>query len=71
MNTYIEKAVSIAGSKSGLARACGVSPPAVYKWLRFGVSAERALSIERATQGAVTRYELRPDIFGREPESRS
>jgi DNA-binding transcriptional regulator YdaS (Cro superfamily) len=32
------------------------------------VPADRCLPIERATGGAVTRYDLRPDIFGDAPD---
>lgn len=37
---------------------------AVSHWRRRGVPLARAIAIERATAGAVTRAELRPDIFG-------
>jgi DNA-binding transcriptional regulator YdaS (Cro superfamily) len=37
---------------------------AVSHWRRRGVPLVRAIAIERATAGAVTRAELRPDIFG-------
>lgn len=30
------------------------------------ITAERAIEIERATKGEVTRHDLRPDIFARE-----
>ena len=61
----ILKAVAVAGSQSELARLVGVSPQAVYAWTRGGViSPLSAARIERATQGAVTRADLRPDIFG-------
>ena len=48
---------------SALARQIGVSPSMLYQW-RKGlrpVPAERCAAIERATQGAVTRRDLRPD----------
>lgn len=31
-------------------------------------SAKRAREIERKTRGLVTRYDLRPDVFGRKPK---
>ncbi len=37
---------------------------AVSHWRRRGVPLARAIAIERATAGVVTRAELRPDIFG-------
>ncbi len=65
MNTLIEKAIKIAGSQSALAGRCGVKQPHVWNWLHRDrrVSAEAAIQIEAATSGAVTREELRPDIF--------
>lgn len=66
----IQRAVQICGGQTGLAKAIGgsVKQAHVWKWLRSGrVSAERALEIERATNGAVSKYDLRPDIFGPTP----
>ena len=39
----------------------------VWKWLRKsknGIPAEYCRAIEHATNGAVTRFDLRPDVFG-------
>jgi len=36
-------------------------------WKRRGVPAVRVLAVEEATGGAVTRHELRPDIYGERP----
>lgn len=49
------------------AKALGVSYQAVQKWRRQQPPPERCLAIEAATAGAVTRYELRPDVFGAAP----
>ena len=48
-----------------MARAVGVSPQAVSEILRRGqrVPAEWCLAIETATAGAVTRHDLRPDLY--------
>lgn len=46
-----------------IARVVGVSPAMVYQW-RMGlrpVPAERCAAVERATGGAVTRKDLRPN----------
>ena len=61
----LERAVEICGGQTGLARACGVKQGHVWNWLRRDklLPAERAIQIEAATAGAVTREELRPDIF--------
>lgn len=37
-------------------------------WRGKRASRVMALAIERATGGAVTRYDLRPDIFGEAPD---
>tara|TARA_R110000765_G_C18753658_1_gene588205 strand:+ start:589 stop:786 length:198 start_codon:yes stop_codon:yes gene_type:complete len=60
----IKKAVKAAGNMSKLARACGVTPQAVRKWVVRGqIPAEQVLNVEKATEMRVTRYELRPDIY--------
>lgn len=60
--TAIEKAIRIVGGVTRLAEATGVRPPSIYKWHRQ-IPAERVLDVERATGGAVTRHELRPDLY--------
>lgn len=64
--TPIHRAIAIAGSQSRLAALAGVSQQAIGK-LALGTSrrpsAELAIAIERATNGAVTRHDLRPDIY--------
>lgn len=65
MNTSIQLAAQLLGSQTALAKAAGVTQPAVFKWLA-GSSRPNflsALAIERATNGAVTRHDLRPDIY--------
>ena len=70
MNTPALKiAVHHAGSQSELARRLGIRQGYIWKWLRSGrVSAEYCRAIEQATGGKVTRYDLRPDVFGSAPE---
>jgi len=53
-----------------LARALGVSKQAVSHWKRgrYRVPAEHCLAIEAFTGGRVTRFELRPDVFGQREE---
>ena len=63
----IERAVEIIGSQSAVARIFGIKPQAVQLWCSTGkVPAERVLEIERATNGDVSRHELRPDIYPNE-----
>lgn len=66
--TY-QKAIHLAcerlGSQAGLAKAIDVAPAIVHQW-RSGVRpvpVQHCLAIERATNGAVTRRDLRPDDF--------
>lgn len=66
MSSPIEQAVVIVGSQAGLARELGVSVPCIHQWLsgERPVPAGRCLAIEKATNGQVSRYVLRPDIYG-------
>lgn len=57
----LSRSIDIAGGVRALARTLGISPQAISQWSR--VPAERVLAIERATGGAVTRTELRPDLY--------
>lgn len=59
----IERAIKTAGSATRLARTLGVSVQAVCFWRdgRRGIPVEKCFAIERATNGAVTRRDLRPD----------
>lgn len=47
--------------------------PSYLNWVRNGgkPSAETALKIEEFTDGAVMRYELRPDLFSRQEHEAS
>ena len=66
-NSPMDAAVSrMGGNTSALARALGVSHTAVRKWRLLGrPPAERVLAVEAAT--GVSRYELRPDVYGPAP----
>lgn len=66
MKAALERAIEVCGSQAALARAIGVKQGHVWYWLRKSgqVPAEQAEKIERATSRAVTRQDLRPDIFG-------
>lgn len=63
--TALRQAIEHAGSAAALARHIGVTPQAIYQWDR--VPAERVIAIEAATGGAVSRCDLRPDLYPREP----
>lgn len=55
----LQKALDAAGGVSSLARALGLSQPAVSGWRR--VPSERVLAVEEAT--GVARHLLRPDLY--------
>lgn len=61
----LEKAIRIAGSQFALARAIGMKQQTVNWWIRKSkkVPAPYVIKIEKALNGAVTRHELRPDIY--------
>lgn len=58
----LSKAIQIVGRRS-LAKQLDVTNMAISQWLKRGVPPARAIQIEAATGGAVTREELRPDLF--------
>ena len=62
LREYVEKN----GGQTQFGKVLGVSQGLVWQWLegKTRITAERALEIERATSGKVTRHDLRPDIFG-------
>lgn len=61
----IERAIQVVGRQADLADAAGVVQQTISKALHceIAVSAELAVAIDRATNGAVPRHALRPDIF--------
>jgi DNA-binding transcriptional regulator YdaS (Cro superfamily) len=66
MNLEIIAAVKLFSSQSEFARIIGVKQPSVFGWMsgKTKPSAKSAIKIEKATNGALTRAEIRPDIFG-------
>lgn len=61
----LDRAISIAGGVTALARLVGRTQSAVSNWrLRGQVPPEVCIAIETATDESVTRHDLRPDIFG-------
>jgi DNA-binding transcriptional regulator YdaS (Cro superfamily) len=57
--------VDLLGGQKKAAKKIGVTQQAVCKWVNkeMPISASSAVKIEKATDGAVTRHEIRPDIF--------
>lgn len=66
MFTALKAAIDKLGSQAELARLCGVSATAVWKWVQGEkhLPAEYVLTVEGAT--GVSRHDLRPDIYPRE-----
>jgi len=67
----IRKATSRPGSISALAKYLGITKSAVHQWTLEGrkVPAEHCIAIEQFADGEVTRYQLRPDVFGASPST--
>jgi DNA-binding transcriptional regulator YdaS (Cro superfamily) len=61
MTSALKRAIEAAGGTGKLAAALGIKSQAVSQWRR--VPGERVIAVERATGGAVTRHELRPDLY--------
>ncbi|MFO1465838.1 MAG: helix-turn-helix domain-containing protein [Steroidobacteraceae bacterium] len=67
-NDELRDAIEKAGGQSALARLIGVRQSAVSNWLNRNkqVPAERVLQVEAALNGAVSRHDIRPDLYPRE-----
>ena len=65
VNKHIEKAIKLFGGATVLAKKLGISPSFVSEMLRFTkpLPLERALQIEKITDGKVKAKDLRPDIL--------
>ncbi len=59
----LKTAIKHFGSQEKLAKKLGLCSMAITQWKKRGVPANKCLQIEQATDGLVTCYELRPDIF--------
>ena len=67
MCTPLEKAVEIVGSEAELARLLGITKSAVNQWKKRQIPPRHVMKIEHLTRRKVLRYELRPDLYPREP----
>ena len=65
-NESLKTAIDIVGGQAQLAVIIGVKQQHVWNWLNREkrVPARHCVAVEEATNGLVTRYQLRPDIFG-------
>lgn len=61
----LETAIGIAGGQTALGRLIGKDQKSIWAWLNTTkqVPAEFVIPIEKAVNGQVTRFELRPDIY--------
>lgn len=61
---HIESAIKLRGSQAKLADAMGCSQQQISYLLKAdSITAEMAIKVDAATGGAVSRHDLRPDIF--------
>lgn len=61
----IENAIGHYGSQAKLAEAMGCSQQQIAYLLKASsITAEMSLKIDAATNGKVSKHDLRPDIFG-------
>jgi len=67
MNRKFEKACKIMGGRTAMKDALKVTRQAVSLWAKGidKVPVKRVLQIEQLTGGQITRYDLRPDIYGK------
>ncbi len=62
-----DRVIDIVGSQTELAKRLQVKQPSVNSWkMRCQIPADRVLDIEKIVGGQVTRYEMRPDVFGKQ-----
>lgn len=68
--TVIERAIELAGSEAKLGRGTGFSQVAINKAKHRGhASAEMALAIHRALNGAISASDIRPDIWATQEDA--
>jgi DNA-binding transcriptional regulator YdaS (Cro superfamily) len=62
----LERAIAKMGSLAQMARLCGVSATAVWKWVqdKKPLPPKHVLRVEAAT--GISRHDLRPDIYPRD-----
>lgn len=64
----LKRACDLVGGQAALGRKIGRKQSTVWNWLKRGIPADDCPAIETATEGQVTRYDLRPDVFGEAPK---
>lgn len=68
---HIKRAIELAGTQAKLAEGMGCSQQYISWLLKEAtqISGDKAVAVERATNGGVSRADLRPDLFGAAPEA--
>lgn len=60
----IQRAIDHFGSESAAAKAAGVSQPTLNQAKRTGrIGPKTALGLDRATNGKISKHDLRPDLW--------
>lgn len=69
----IAQVIEVAGGVSALAAKLGVKAPTVHQWRTGGrpVPPRHAIALEREWPQLVSVHDLRPDIFGPAPPSKT
>ena len=63
----LDQVIDILGSQTALAQKLNLQQPSINSWkLRGMIPPGRCRDIEKIVRGGVTRYEMRPDIFGKD-----
>lgn len=57
----LKSAIDYVGGQAELARRIGTFQPNVSRWKK--TPAEFVIPVEKATDGHISRYQLRPDIY--------
>jgi len=65
--TPLRKACKIAGGQAALGRLIGRNQSTIWNWLQNGIPSDDCPAVEKAVKGEITRYDLRPDVFGPPP----
>jgi DNA-binding transcriptional regulator YdaS (Cro superfamily) len=68
----VKAAVAHFGSQTALAEALDIERSAISQWKKVPINDKhnRVLEIEKASGGAVSRHEMRPDVFGPAPKKK-
>lgn len=64
----IDEVVRLAGGQAELARRCNTSQPRIWQCINrnLRIPADLVIPFERAVDGRVTRFQLRPDLYPRD-----